>query len=166
MAKKAIEPMSAYKQFIDIVGRLDKGSIWNNNGTLLHITDENVKTIFAVDPELMQLIIGEKELDISDYDISNPEMAAQSDQFQFSTTGDDWLELDADKLYVGDSIELNVEGHDIPVIINRDLIPVKLKKAECNEIMYRVSKDTLGIKKRFGILPDHGFVMMRLYLIV
>lgn len=80
-----------------------------------------------------------------------------------------WVDADSELLYKGKVIKIKVDGLDYSIDINKNLIPLKLKKAEFNNIAYRVFLDDrmFVLKKRFDYaLEDLGFTIIRLFKIV
>lgn len=83
---------------------------------------------------------------------------------------DDWIEIDPNVIYNGSIMNIFIDGFDYDIRINRNLIPLKLRKAEVNNIAYRLfNKENLilGLKKRFEYaLPEMGFTLVRLFQIL
>lgn len=86
------------------------------------------------------------------------------------TINDDWFDIDTETLYQGKIVKIKIDGYEYDFSINRDCLPLKLKKAEYNEIKYKVFTlpyHVLAIKKYFPFpISDYGFTMMRLFQII
>lgn len=85
----------------------------------------------------------------------------------------DWfpITLDAD-LYTGKVFKIKINDYEYKISVNRDLMPMKLKKPEYEGISYKVFHKplpVLAIKKRFegaeGV-ESSGFTIIRLFQII
>jgi hypothetical protein len=87
-----------------------------------------------------------------------------------------WINIEVtEELFNGKIFNIKVKDHEYHIRINKELMPLKLLKAEYNNISYRVSGKvnneydplTLSIQKRFeGAIEDTGFSMIRLFQIL
>ncbi len=92
--------------------------------------------------------------------------------FPFINGSPEWVSISMEEdLVSGKVFKITINkkfGYDIPV--NKDILPLKLKKAEYDNISYRVFVSPmllLGIRKRFeSKLPKCGFSLTRLFQIV
>lgn len=105
---------------------------------------KNVKEIGINDPDKGLLLYGEK-LD------------------------DGWMEVDTQTIMGGSVFKITVESLVYELLINKNMIPLKLKKSEANNISYKVfsSSSILALKKVFDSPVDGGsFTIMRLMQIL
>ena len=80
-----------------------------------------------------------------------------------------WIEVDPQVLYNGSVFKISIDNLTYELLINKNMIPVKLKKAEANDIWYRVflNPSVLVIKKKLTFNVDGGsFVMLRMMKIL
>ena len=65
---------------------------------------------------------------------------------------------------------ININGLEYDLSINKNLIPLRLKKSEYCDISYKVFPNDdmiFALKKRFEYpLEDHGFTIIRLFKII
>ena len=65
---------------------------------------------------------------------------------------DSWINIDiSNELFTGKIFEIQLDSKKYKISINRDLMPMKLKKAEYNDVAYKIylKPFVLGIRKRF-----------------
>ena len=80
-----------------------------------------------------------------------------------------WLEVDPQTIFNGLTFKITVKGFVYELLINKNMIPLKLKKAEVNNIQYKIFSDpyVLAIRKKFVSPVDGGsFTIMRLMQIL
>lgn len=86
-----------------------------------------------------------------------------------------WIDLDIDELNSGKVIHIKIEGYDYNIAICKDSLPLKLKKAEMNNISYQLTtmqnqnciNKVLKLRKVFpGLVDDSSFSVMSVFLIV
>ena len=179
MAKKAVVPEKALEQFREMTLRASLTLYYNVNGVLVSKGKENI--VMAVpDRPLLKLLLADKEIKIQDFDHGDDELRSLLPLFNYGehVNEEGWLPLtETEDFYLGKLVEIKIDGHDFPVLISKELLPLKLRKAEFNDVSYRVfippktqdkKKQTpvLGIKKRFQLLEDHGFSLVSLFQIV
>lgn len=175
MAKKKIPSVDdAIKIFKDVMLRASLSDYLyvnnmliskNQKGTILVIPDNELWLKLLDDPEIKE--------HLQELDISIPEHYEKS---QLMVYGEDlenesWVETDSEILYKGKIFKINIKGFEYEVPINRDLLPLKLKKAEYNNISYRVfikPNVTLVLKKRFNFpdIEECGFTIVRMFKII
>jgi hypothetical protein len=102
-------------------------------------------------------------------DLNNPDHCRFNTFINYLET-DNILPLDSDAIYRGELIEIKIAGHELPITINKDSFPLKLKKSEFNNIGYRIysSPDHIfSLSKKFeSSLENHSFTMFKLFQIV
>lgn len=171
MAKKVISPQTVVEQWKEVTQRASLSSYYNVNGTLVSKNNKGKILLVVMDIPLLALILADKDIDVKEFDISDPETKEYRAWFEYGSKldGDGWLSLvDDTGFYDGKVIEIVINGHDFPVIISKELLPLKLKKAEFEMVEYRVFTDpgVLAIRKRYQPLENHGFTIMRLFQII
>lgn len=80
-----------------------------------------------------------------------------------------WLDIDPMVIYNGSVFKINIDSFVYEFLINKNMIPLKLRKAEVNNISYKVFVTThvLAIKKKFEFPVEGGsFSIMRLMQIL
>ncbi len=173
--KKVITGEDALKLFKDLTERMCLSDYYNVNSVLLsEITkDNNVWRVLLVpDQKLWELVVDSNALMYRELNILNPN---EKDLQQWVRYGNDlnndmWMRIENPlELFQGNVIKINISNRDYSIPITRELLPVKLKKAEYDDIYYRIFIDpflVLAIRKRFEILPEFGFDLIRLFRIV
>jgi hypothetical protein len=181
MAKKVLGPTNALEQFREMTLRASLSLYYNVAGVLVSRSSVKDNVVVAVpDQALLKLLFADEDIKIEDFDFNDDDLRSLTPLFDYGTkvNEDGWLPLaETEDFYHGKLIEIKIEGHDFPVLITKDLLPLKLKKAEFNDVSYRVFippkigntkavTPVLGIKKRFQLVEEHGFTLMRLFQIV
>ena len=161
---KVIEPSDALNQLIDVVNRMGTTSIeCKDNVLICHVKNDKIVMII-VDDKLMELVKESENIDTS------TELSKSNERwFQYRDLGDDWIDLTTDdKLYTGKHFEITPDGYEFPIIITKDIMPIRLKKAEYKMIDYKIFNDpkVFAIRKRFQLLDDYGFTILRLLKII
>jgi hypothetical protein len=141
------------------------------NNVLMGRTKNEDHVLVIPDPLLFDILTGDKTIEVQELPLLDPDVGHLRGWFKYGENieEDKWFTLlDDERLYEGKTIEIPIAGHPIPIVIHKDLIPLRLRKAEFNSIAYRVFVDPLlfGIKKRFELLEGYGFTIMRLFQIV
>lgn len=80
-----------------------------------------------------------------------------------------WIEVDPQVIYNGSVFKISIDDLTYELLINKNMIPLKLKKAEVNDIWYRVflNPSVLVVKKKFTFPVDGGsFTVMRMMQIL
>lgn len=174
MGKKKEPSMEeAVKIFKDVMSRTSLSNYIYVNHTMISKTPKGRSVLILPDINLWKEIIIDEEIDKRELDIKNPDEIKLQSLFSYADNmeSDEWINLDSELLFKGKIIKIRVNGFDYKISLNRDLIPLKLRKSEYYKISYRifVSNDSfvLGIKKRFDYpLEDSGFYIMRLFKII
>lgn len=168
--KKEITPQMAVSQWKEIVERSELSNLRNTNGVIIGINTAGKLVILVPDDQLLQLLLAETEDQLILYDRDDSLTVDYLPWFDYGLQVNEsgWLDYDGQKLFDGEAIVINL-GEDRPKnYLSKDSLPLKLKKAEFTDIAYRVFMDEkiLAIKKRFELLPEYGFVVVKLYKII
>jgi len=128
-------------------------------------------TVIVPDKDLLGLLVTDSDFDIREYDPLDRSTVGLKKIFPYGNRLDEggWYPLtDNNDFYDGKVIRIQINDSIYPVLINRELLPVKLKKAEFVDIDYRIFLEPpiLGIRKRFQVLENYGFTLMRLFKII
>jgi hypothetical protein len=171
LPKKTIIPQNALDQFKEMTQRASISLYYHASGVLVGKPPKEHVTVVVPDPALFTLILADKEIETKPFDLKDEDLSALRPCFWYGgrVREEDWFSLTKDdKFFTGKLIEITIRGHDFPVLISKELLPVKLKKAEFTDIEYRVFSGPaiMAIKKRFELLADHGFTFMRLFQII
>ena len=168
MAKKRESGIEdAINIFEDVMHRALLSDYLNVNRTLLSKNPKDHSIIIPVDQTLWNGIMDKSEIKdhITEAKPEDSKNAIYGGELNSKT----WIELDVDDLYMGKIIKINIDDFDYPISVNKTLIPLKLKKAEFNNITYRVFPDdmVLALQKRFIYpLEDLSFSIIRIFNIV
>lgn len=181
MAKKK-EPTvdDALKSFKDIMNRAELSKFIYVNNKMISQNKAGKSILIIVNQILWSKLIDDPEFkaNIKELDLSKESESKLQPLFKYGDELEDgWINVDTDIIYKGDIFEVKINGFDYKLPIHRNLIPLKLRKAEYNNIKYKVflNPNTLGIKKKFefpikekdtDIINDYGFTIMRLLKII
>lgn len=176
MAQKRVPSIDdAVKNFVDVMQRSELDKFIQDGLTLLSVSPKGYTVLTTVDRPLLEKLMESDSLKakIKSIDITDPEEKALQGKFALSNTITEsgWVPIDLDALYRGDVIKISIDGFSYDIAINKGSLPLKLRKAEFNEISYRVFLQPnliLGIKKRFETkgVENGGFTMLRLFQII
>lgn len=143
------------------------------NNTLISNSPNNYSVIIIPDHELwINLLLNEEfkntcqELNNNDYNKYNHLFKFADDLYNIG-----WLDIDNEDLFKGKILKVKIKDMDYDIPIGKDLLPLKLRKAEFNNVSYRVFNFDghlyLGLKKVFIYdLKDCNFTMMRVLKII
>lgn len=169
MATKRVPSMEdAINVFKDVMKRISLQNYVYSNHILKSRNPKGQTVIIIPDMPLWEKLTEDKSFmtDVKEVDMNDPD----KDLFNYADGIDSgWIELDSQKVFSGEIIKITIEGFVYDFPINKGMIPLKLKKAEVNNISYRVftSPYVLGIKKKFVSPVDGGsFTIMRLMQIL
>lgn len=161
MAKKS-EKDKAIELFHSILSRLEAKELYEYNHMWL-IRIDNYQCIIIPDQSLYNELIVDNEFKekLKPCDVENSRL------FSY-TIPKNWIPLDvSEEHFKGKEFNITIDGFKYDIPLNRDLMMVKLRKAEFTNISYQIYKEkhlVLGIKKRFD--SEYGFDMIRLFQIV
>ena len=174
MARKKIPSMEeALNIFKDVMTRASLKNYVYVNNIMISKNPKDQSVLIIPDQELWKVIMEDAELS-KDIRALNPENPDDSHNIQISSYAEDlnegWFDIDLQVMYVGSLFRIKVDGLEYRIPINKSLIPLKLRKAEYNNISYRVflSPDkVLAVKKKFDYpILGCGFTVMRILQIL
>ncbi len=175
MAKKK-EPsiQDGLKVFKDVTRRASLSDYSNVENVLLSKNARDHSILIIPEVALWNAILDDPELKehIKPLDLTNPAEKALEILFQFGTGLDDesWVDIDADILFSGKIFKITIHGFEYEVPINKNCLPIQLRKAEYNNIKFKVFTkpyNVLAIKKYFPFpVEGAGFTMMRLFQVI
>lgn len=177
MAKKKVSTVDdALKVFKDTMSRALLTNYYHVDNIILSKNNNDNTILIVTDNDLWNKLIEDetwkKETKIRELDITIPEEYDLNKRVEYGRDLEsDWLPIDMDSgLYDGKIFKIKINGYDYNITINRDLMPMKLKKAEYDGVSYRVFKSPsqiLAIKKRFdNVVEGFGFTIIRLFKII
>lgn len=164
----------ALLNFKDVMHRASLTNYLYVNKTLLGKNAKDQSILIIPDQELWLKILDDPDLKkcIKELDISNQQENSLQYIFTYADSIDDpsWIDINVDILFAGKIFKANIDGLDYEVPINKNLIPLRLKKAEYTKISYKIFKGEsiiLGIKKRFDFpIKDYGYSIIRLFKVI
>jgi len=169
MGKKVVTTEVEVKSAEETILKGSDSIYYNVNGILLSKNSSDSIILVIPDKPLLRALIQNKNL-VEELDPSNPYNYMDLLKYGNDLDGDAWLEIkDLQTIYDGKSIEIEIKDHGYPIIVTKDLLPIKLKKDEFNNIKYRIFLDPLvcGLKKEFTSTNEgYGFTMMRLFKVI
>lgn len=177
MAKKK-EPNvdDAIKFFGDVMDRALLKRFYYLNSSMLSKNSDDNKILIVPDnklwEQLSELEEWKDESKLKEIDVTNDEEYDLQKWFEYSNDLDNhWLEIDVDQgLYTGKVFKIKINNYEYNFPVNRDMMPMKLRKNEYEGVSYKVfSKplQVLAIKKRFNnVLDGFGFTIIRLFQII
>jgi hypothetical protein len=171
MAKKTITPEMELKTAIESILNGSGSVYFNVNGILLSKNKLDRIVIVVPDKLLLEGLIEDKTINIEELTIDHQYFKYYNNLFKYGEgiDSDDWISLQSDELYAGNTIDINIKDYECPIQINKDLLPIKLKKSEYENIFYRIFMDPLiiGLRKDFkSINEGYSFSMLTLFRII
>lgn len=169
MAKaKVVTSENALTTFLEIIARLDLPKYVSVNNTLLGYDENERKVMITVSPALWNIIL-ESKFTFTELDLNEPDEYNLKDWFITEELEHCWIPFpDLDSLYKGIECPIkitnNKETVDVP--ITRELLPMKLRKAEFKDIFYRAKNEVLALKKEYLLSEDYSFALTRLFKIL
>ena len=172
MAKKR-EPNieDAINIFFNAMQRASLSDYLHVNKTLLSKSPKGYSVLILIDQTLWNALLENEEFKnhLKEFNSFGSE-SEDNKIFSYGTNlTDAWIDLDIDSLYTGKVVKININGLEYDAEVHKNLIPLKLKKSEFNNIQYQVLTDsmTLILRKRFEYsLEDHGFTIIRAFQII
>ena len=169
------------KLFKDVIARTsgkpitETNFVYINNIAVCNITIKN-KTyglFISIDQNLWLKILDDPEIKMSEIDISNPENTLMISKISMvsNITHSSWVDIDGTELFNGLIIKIRPENFDYDISLNKNLIPVKLKKSEYKDISYSIFSNNqsfmVAFRKEFKFEIDNcGFSVMRLFQVM
>lgn len=175
-SKKVPSVEDAVKTFKDVMTRASLENFLYVNKTLISQFSNSKKEFYVLilpQQELWNKLIEDPELNIKELDVTNKDQynLLQKILYADDITDEAWIELDSEKFYKGQIINIRPEGFEYDIPINKDLLPFKLRKAEYNNISYKIfiknNSFVIALKKYFEPkLDECGFNIIRLFQII
>ena len=162
MGKKTVDPVEkGINTFTDIMKRCNVDKVYQENGMLLSDNQE-FKLLIIPDKSLWDKIL-EKNI------LNNIENATQElSKYFYYADDENWIDVEIDDDFLkGRMIEIKIDSYEYFINLNRDLMALKLKKAEYNNVSYKIylgKVNILALRKRFD--SEYGFNIIRLFKIV
>lgn len=176
MAKKKVPSVDdAIKIFKDAMQRASLSDYLYVNKTLFSTNPKGNSIVIIPDQSLWENLIDDPEIKDHLKEI-NPENTEHYEKLQLlpyaeNIDGDMWTNIDAEVLFRGKLFRISVKGFEYELPINKGLLPMKLRKAEYNNISYHVFTKpniVLSLKKRFDFpaIEECGFTMIRMFQVI
>jgi hypothetical protein len=177
MAKKSVPSIEdAIKSFKEVMQRASLSNYYYVGNVLISKNTNGNNILIVPDQALWNNLIENKELkdeyNLKEPDLTNCEESTIPSWVEYvADLKTDWFPIDMDAdLYTGKVFKIKINNYEYKISINRDLMPMKLKKAEYENISYKVFNGTLkilAIKKRFeNVVEGYGFTIVRLFQII
>lgn len=176
MAKKKVPSVDdAIKIFKDAMQRASLSDYLYVNKTLFSTNPKGNSIVIIPEQELWMKMIDDPDLKDHMKEL-NPEIPQDYEKLQLiqytaDLDADTWIDVDTDVLFKGKLFRISVKGFEYELPINKGLLPLKLRKAEYNNISYRVFTKpnvVLSLKKRFDFpsVDECGFTMIRMFQVI
>lgn len=172
---KAKEPSvdDALVIFKDVMNRSSISNYVHLNGIMIGKNDKDKNVIIVPDKSLWLKISEDEDIKskLKEIDISDPAESENKLIISYAEVDPKYIDIDIDTLFKGSVIKIKVSDeftYEIP--INKNLLPLKLKKNEFNNIGYWIFNKpslVLALRKRFDFpIDNYGFSMIRLFKII
>ena len=169
MATKKIPSMEdSLNNFKSVMKRASLEEYLFMNTIMLSKNKKDQSILIVPEFELWNKITDDNELmeHIKEIDINNPD----KDLFGYAEDlNNGWLNVDPMVIYNGSVFKITIDTFVYEFLINKNMIPLKLKKAEVNNISYKVftTSHVLAVKKKFEFPVEGGsFSIIRLMQIL
>lgn len=176
MAKKKNTTVDdSLNYFKEIMKRASLSNYLYVNEIMISQNPKNQSIIIIPEHELWLKIVDDEEIksQIKELDVNIPKERELNSLTVYGSdlNSKEWIDLDIDSLFAGKIIKVSIHDFDYDVPINKNLIPLKLKKSEYNNITYRIFKNNnqlvLALKKTFTFSIDNcNFTIIRLFKII
>lgn len=164
---------TSIKCFKDIIARMGLTDGLYQNHTIISKVPKIGMVGITVDDALWNHIIDDESIKgmIKEVDPTNKETIAM---ISIIDNAGDWLPVDANEIYSGKVIPITIAGFEYDILVNKDMLPIKLKKAEVSDISYQIvnsgeilaNSKILKFRKTFvGSVESSSFSVMRLFII-
>lgn len=169
--KKVSSIQDQFNKFKEIIKKFQVGKILSFNHVMFMHDKEDRLVIMKFDNDLWNVIVEDKEIEISELDPTNEKHKTLIDSTKY-IEGGDWLELNAEDLYKGNIFNLKIEGVPYEIPISRDLFPIKFSKSDAKDFSYQIFTQSnvimLTIKKEFKLeaVPNSTFILCKVYKVL
>ena len=172
---KTIPPEKALEQFLDATHRASLSHYYSVGRTLVNYNEDGYLILAVPDAELMKIIldqtINQKTDIIKEYVEEGSRIKAKYFSYGSRMEEDGWVSLvNNTDLFDGKTIPISIPDREFPIILSKAFLPLKLKKAEFNSIDIKLFREPksyiIGIRKRFELVPEHGFYILRLFQVI
>lgn len=169
MSKKITPEENAVNKVSDIITRLNTPLKRVNTSLISGNDEENRTTILTVSYKLWALLLEKKLVEYPELDLKKSEDAIMKDYFGYADIeSEGWIPItNTEDLYNGKVI--NIKIADEIVEFNKELLPIKLKKAEYEDIYYKIflgKQKLMSVRKQFKIDDELYFNAFRLFLMI
>lgn len=172
MAKKQITIEMEIKSSLEKILSGSSSIYYNVNGILLSRTAIDRVLIVVPDKSLLTAMLDSKEINIEEMDSTHKYYDHLYELFKYGEDLDnnEWIEL-TDELYNGKIVYIKLKDSEDPIEITKDLLPIKLKKAEYTDIYYRIFVDKfatiVALRKDFkSINEGYSFTTLTLFRVI
>ena len=171
MMAKELTSEDIANKVTEIIGRLE-GTIKRVNTSLVFLSegDINKTCILTFSHPLWTIMLERKMLEnYPELDLKKEEDSIIKTHFGYADAEmEGWVEIaDPTPMYEGKAITFKVGEEEVS--LNRDLLPIKLKKAEYQNIYYKLftgEKTVMTVRKLFCINDDCFINAFRLFLMI
>lgn len=176
-SKKKPSIDEALNIFKDVMQRASLSNYVHYNSKLVSENNKGNSILIIPESELWLKILEDNDIKehLKELDISDVKEREKLSLYQYMEDIDDntvWFNIDIDELFKGKIIRIKVsDNHEYDIPINKNILPLKLKKSEFNEISYRVFRNKniiLALKKKFiyNGIPNSNFTIIKLFKVI
>ena len=167
--KKEPSVKDSLEVFQSVIDRIGGPKLIYQNRNILITSSKGINIGIIVDQTLWNEIWKDNLLAfrMTEFNINDPDANNLKERFSFleEYKEEEFLPLDQVDLYNGKVIEIHHDEAAFDIMINKNLFPLRFKKAEFNNFGYQIKKRNylaLSIKKTFvNKIPDTNFTIMR-----
>ena len=173
MAKKepTIEDMAS--TFWEIINRAQIETFLRNDRILYGINKKKMGMLIVTEPDLWCKVFENQEISDRSREL-NPTIETDrhiiDDCFYVKDMENGWINIEIAEMEVADKIEIKLEGFKYPIEINKNIWPIRFKKAEFNEFAYKIyrnPKQVFVVRKKFqGPVENSSFYICRIFTII
>lgn len=168
--KKIPSSKDAIKYYDEVMTRASASGYCFVNKKII-CKSKSRSVLIIPDNLLWDELINRNQGELRELDLNNKDDFDKRHIFQFGEDLDlGWIDIDPEVFSKGKIMKISYKNLEYDIPINKDLLPLKLRKSEWNNICYKIFISpnlVLGIKKRFDFpLENYGFTIMTLYQIL
>lgn len=170
MAKKK-EPSidEALNNFLDVMQRASLFDYVHVNSDIISENPKGNSIIIPVEQILWEELLKKKEFTDHLQELNLTDDKASL--LKYLDNEPLWIDVDIDEFFNGKTIQIKVSSYEYNIPLNKNALPIRLKKSEFNNISYRIFIDdhvVLALKKKFIYEGIDGcnFSMIRLFKVV